>query len=68
MITPKQIQKLIDKWPVSYKPSFRRPCCASCGKTLWFRMWHIFHKEFGNKREIHLCWKCGKKYGLDKAE
>ena len=65
MITPKQIQKLIDKWgEPNYKPVFRRPSCASCGRTLYFRMWHIFHKDFGNKREIHLCGKCGKKWNL----
>jgi RNase P subunit RPR2 len=64
MITQKQLQKLVDKWDVNYKPSFRRPTCANCGRTLWFRMWHVFLKEFGNKREIHLCGKCGKKYGI----
>lgn len=64
MITQKQLQKLVDKWDVSYKPTFRRPGCADCGTTLWFRMWHVFLKEFGNKREIHLCGKCGRKYKL----
>lgn len=64
MITQKQLQKLVDKWDVSYKPSFRNPTCADCGKTMYFRMWHVFLKEFGNKREIHLCKRCGRKWGI----
>ena len=63
-LTQKELQKLVNKWPVYYEPKFRRPCCADCGKVLWFRMWHVFLREFGNRREIHLCGRCGRKWGL----
>ena len=63
MITPKQLNDLVQKWgEPEYTPALRRPKCADCGHTLWFRMWHVFLKEFGNKREIHLCNRCYKKY------
>jgi hypothetical protein len=69
MITPRQFDKLVSKWgEPSYKPTFRRPACASCGRTMYFRMWHIFSDKYGYKREIHLCGRCGRKYGLDKCE
>lgn len=64
MITQEELQELVDQWDVSYEPTFRRPGCARCGRTLWFRMWHVFLKEFGNRREIHLCKHCGRHYGL----
>ena len=63
-LTQKELQKLVNKWDVSYEPKFRRPHCADCGCVLWFRMWHVFLKEFGNKREIHLCGRCGRKWNL----
>lgn len=66
MITQKQLNKLVQAGHYSLTPQFRRPTCADCGRTLWFRMWHVFLKEFGNKREIHLCNRCGNKYELNR--
>ena len=67
MITQRQLQKLVDKWgEPNYRPQFRFATCASCGRKLYFGMWHVFLKAFGNKREVHLCKRCGKQYHLEK--
>lgn len=64
MISQKKLNELVNAGHFSLKPEFRRPTCANCGRVLWFRMWHIFLKEYGNKREIHLCKNCGEKYNV----
>ena len=65
MITQKQLDELVRKWgEPNLIPQYRRPTCANCGKTMYFGMWHCFIKEYGYKREVHLCKRCGKKYNL----
>lgn len=65
MITQKQLKEIIEGWgEPDYEPKYRVPLCAGCGKRVYFRIWHIFLREYGFKREVHLCKKCGKKYGL----
>lgn len=64
MISQKELKRFVEKWDINYKPTYRVPRCASCGKKMYFKMWHVFLKEFGYKREVHLCKECGKKYGL----
>lgn len=68
MIYKWQIAQLLDKWPVehapveSIKPEYRAPTCFCCAKFIR-KAWHIHYKWKGNHRELHLCRKCGKKYG-----
>lgn len=65
MITQKQLDELVKKWgEPSYEPKLRFATCADCGRKLYFGMWHCFIGEYGYKREIHLCRRCGKKYKL----
>jgi hypothetical protein len=69
MITKKQIFELLDKWPVEHaypddiKPEYRAPTCFCCTKFIR-KAWHIHYEMKDQHRELHLCAKCGRKYGL----
>jgi RNase P subunit RPR2 len=63
MITQEELVRLANKWPIDWKPKYRRPICANCGVTMAV-MWHCWLNEGGYKKEIHLCKKCGNQYNL----
>jgi len=69
MITAQEIGKLLDKWPVehapvrSIKPEYRRYTCFKCSRFM-NKAWHIHYETNNQHRELHLCKKCGREYGL----
>jgi RNase P subunit RPR2 len=63
MITQQELVRLANKWPIKWKPEYRRPICIGCGRNVAV-MWHIWLDEGGYKKEVHLCKKCGKGYDL----
>lgn len=64
MVTQKQLDEMVEAGHYSLTPEFRYPNCANCGEPVNGKIWHVFLKEYGNKREIHLCKSCGVKYDL----
>ena len=70
MITKEQIYELLDKWPVEHqpvetiKPEYRAPTCFCCSKFIR-KAWHIHFQTENQHRELHLCKKCGRKYGME---
>ena len=62
-VTQKELVRLANKWKIDWKPKYRKATCANCGIEMT-KMWHIWLDEGGYKKEIHLCKKCGEKYGL----
>jgi len=67
-LTKKQISKLlvtIKSWDVGSeeKPEYRRYKCGNCLKEI-NKAWHIWFECEEFKCEVHLCKKCGKKFGL----
>lgn len=45
----------------SSPPSYRMATCVTCGKRM-IRMWHLWLKTGGFKKEIHMCKRCGKEW------
>ena len=63
MITSKQILDLIGQIKIDYSPKYRRSLCTSCGKQ-GNKFWHIWLNDGGFMKEVHICRKCGEKYGM----
>lgn len=69
MITPQDIARELDKFPVEYmdaekiQPEYRRFTCFGCGRYI-SKAWHIHYESSKKHRELHLCKKCGLKYNL----
>ena len=63
MITSKQILDLIASQSIDYTPKYRRSMCTGCLRK-GHKFWHIWLEDGGFKKEIHLCRKCGLKYGM----
>lgn len=64
MITPEQAIDIIDRWDRDMTPKYRGFVCGECGKANMRKAWHI-HVDFKHqRRELHLCRKCGLKFDL----
>lgn len=64
MITQEQLRELADKWgEPDWTPKKRIPTCADCGANT-VKPWHCWLKDDKFWKELHLCPKCGRKYGL----
>jgi len=60
------LENFLGQWKEQEKkslPAYRFAKCWSCGKTLFFGMWHIFFRKA--EREAHLCRKCAKPYEIE---
>jgi len=63
MITKKQILEILGTQHIDFTPKYRRSLCSVC-LTEHNKFWHIWLVGGGYKKEIHVCRKCGKKYGM----
>lgn len=60
-IPPGKLLELANRWEPeasSSPPVFRAATCVQCGEPM-AEMWHVWLKDGGFKKEIHLCWDCG---------
>ena len=68
MITNKEAIRLLNvatkKFPIDFNnPEYREFTCARCYRKVR-KAWHIHCHDLWWKREIHLCFSCGKKYKM----
>jgi len=59
----KRLLKVVEGWNIKYKPEYRSYKCASCLEHI-IKAWHIWFDYKNWKCEVHLCKRCGRKYGL----
>lgn len=45
-------------------PGYRQATCVKCGKPMIY-MWHLWLNVGGFKKEIHMCFECGKPYMVE---
>jgi len=64
-ITPEFVLSYLKKWPRTWEPEYRIFVCGICERKIR-KAWHCWVKAEGYNAELHLCNKCGKKYGLIK--
>ena len=63
-ISQNELRRLADKHEPQASaspPAFRMATCVACGKRM-VRMWHLWLRDGGFKKEVHLCRRCGKAY------
>jgi hypothetical protein len=64
LITSEQILEILAGQTIDFTPQYRQSLCSVCLKPK-NKFWHIWLVEGGYKKEIHICRKCGKAYGLE---
>jgi RNase P subunit RPR2 len=63
MITEDQILEILATQKIYFIPKYRRSLCSACLKE-GNKFWHIWLNKGGYKKEVHICRKCGEKYGM----
>lgn len=59
-----QMLDLANAHEIVWEPEFRKPTCAGCDKEMPDKMWHVWLNAGIFRKELHLCWRCGERYGL----
>ena len=63
-ISQNELRRLADKHEPQASaspPSFRMATCVVCGRRMVW-MWHLWLRDGGFKKEVHLCRRCGRAY------
>ena len=63
MINTQQILDILNSQEIDFTPKYRRSVCTVCLKE-GNKFWHIWLNSHGWKKEVHVCKKCGLKYGM----
>ena len=59
-IPPETVLELANYWEPeasSSPPGYRQATCVKCAQPM-VEMWHIWLRDGGFRKEIHMCWDC----------
>jgi hypothetical protein len=69
-ISQTELLRLAEQWEPAAStspPEFRYATCVVCEMEM-AKMWHLWIKVGGFRKELHMCRECGRDYGATYAD